>query len=562
MLDEAPSAENLAPATGAPTSASFVESSGEPDGAAAVPSACADASGAELDETQASEPGTPAAGVDKSDEPAQADGAPASGAASFPALLEQLGSADEEVQLRAAEAMERLCGGERDAPADAAACNALLENDIVSALLRLVKLQPAAAAASERRLDVTRAALRAFAALSDVFPPTRDAVLEANGVPILLAVLKHAIDADVLDGASRVLWYCSHSMRVVNFCARQGLHVAFLNVLRRPGLRASTLAACTVAVQNLAVPESNRDAIRAAGGIPLLVGLLREAAGAPTVNAAAAALCNLCIHNDANSQAACAKGAVEALEALQQPSCGIRTMVAANVARALEMLDDVRLTLPGAVARCVAQLTERADDEQAVNAALDSLFKLCTGNRTHKKELWEAGDGAALTALLSCPSADIASSAACTIWSACEDSPKNAEAVRAAGGISALLALVTHWTDINDETVMLSMGALMTLSNVDALHAALVQADTLAVVEPVVRTTNDDKTQLLGLLLVACAYSSQSNAIAEALLLSCCCPSAWIAAGGGGGVWQPPQPPAALRPPRRLLALPAAAAQQ
>ena len=100
-----------------------------------------------------------------------------------------------ELQRAAVKAVHALCAGDRDEPADAEACAALLVHGAPCALLRLISAPnenvaaEASDAAEEEESCTAVAALKALAALTDVYEPARVSVVDANGVRSLAAAL-------------------------------------------------------------------------------------------------------------------------------------------------------------------------------------------------------------------------------------------------------------------------------------------------------------------------------------------------------------------------------------
>lgn len=434
-------------------------------------------------------------------------------------LLRRLASGDAAEQLAAAEGVAALCTGKRDEPDDSAACAALLDQDAVPALLRLVD-------ASAPAQDARCAALHALAALTDVHEPARSVVVDADGLPVLAAALTHADDGRVALGAARVLWYTSRVVSLKVKIRTSGALDALLGVVRRAAERSvgsissanDAVVAALCAVHNCCISpcEANMPAVCDAGVIPCLVALLREDTSVDCIKKAASLLQLLAASSDeACISAVTEAGAADALQALLPPS-PVWALVIEKVLPALRAIDKERL--PSCVPQLVEQLAAPDAAAQLKKAVLGTLRGL-SNNRIGKAVARKAGAIPAIVALMAFDAEqDVQRDCCSSIWSIAEDCAKNAEEVRACGGIKSLLRVVVRTSELNSDVMKAAVGALMTLANNDALHAALVAEDVLRLVTPVIRGTARDETRLEGLLLIACVYSGRSDPDADALL--------------------------------------------
>ena len=192
------------------------------------------------------------------------------------------------------------------------------------------------------------------------------------------------------------------------------------------------------------------------------------------------------------------RAALEALAALVRVSTPAELALAASGAALAALADAVRTAAPHHV-------------------MVIGLFFTMAFTQRGKAALRKVGVIPALVARL--PSADTAKDCCSALWALAEDCPKNAEQVRACGGITELLAVLARNNNpvrLNSETMNCAVGGMMSLANHDALHAAFLAHDVLRLVAPVIRSTVNASTRLLGLLFIACVYSGRPDA--DALL--------------------------------------------
>jgi hypothetical protein len=356
--------------------------------------------------------------------------------------------------------------------------------------------------------------------------------------------------------------------------------VAALAALLTPASEVTPHA--VLALQLLASHADCRDALHACGGVPRLVALLREEQSAATVRAAAAALVAACASGSdgvAHAVAVREAGAVPALLSLL--ACGIAAQVGAAAASALRTLacsDDgagrdavcaggagahalvALVREPDACRDAVAALrslcgSDEGEDDTACVArravvldaggaaalvhlvrddsdadaatvahAARALHGLCRLGESGQDAVMRAGGVSALVMRLARADASNEDAAAAALWALAQDCAHSAEEVRNCGGIGALLDAVKRHSDTSrgaaapPPVVRTAVCALLALATHEFLHAALVQAHVLGIVEPVARAAAewDDGTLLACLLLVACAYSSHSGPVATA----------------------------------------------
>jgi hypothetical protein len=223
----------------------------------------------------------------------------------------------------------------------------------VPALLCLADAREAAPGATDA---VRCAALAALAALMCAFPPARDALLHADGLPLLAAALqlaedgasmrhaaaalRHAAPQDrdradalrvsgALDALCSVVWQCAAasspaeqavteaSAALSDACAgcaanaaavRESEVIPCLVALLAPGRPPASAAAAARLLAALAQHggETERAEVRAAGGVPALQALLQRTSGDDAA------------HADVRADA------LAALQALQTPTAGDR----------------------------------------------------------------------------------------------------------------------------------------------------------------------------------------------------------------------------------------------
>jgi hypothetical protein len=387
-------------------------------------------------EEAVSRPASPASrssgsGRDSEDSSASEAAPPVSAAALLDAeaeaasLVAALRSAHARAQLAAARRVGELVAGERDKPANAAACDALLAAGAVPALRC-----PAATAAADDDADAreaARTALRALGVFTDTHPPARYGVAsdESGWLPTLCALmLAEPPDEVAVDLALHVAWhtsrggpefvasrrgafdrYASEVGRMCGVLCAAGVPAALVACMRRvahtpcaPGpvealpegaaervVLASTWCAQNICLSSLppsqAETESagrvngNAVAVYDAGAVPALTALLaRRPAGAlPEQAVNALAFCvELSAERDADATLAAARACVALLS--------------------LELYG-------GAAALAAAGKDVQGRAEGVVGAACDALACICFSGEPGCAAVCQAGGIPALLAL-------------------------------------------------------------------------------------------------------------------------------------------------------------------
>lgn len=108
------------------------------------------------------------------------------------------------------------------------------------------------------------------------------------------------------------------------------------------------------------------------------------------------------------------------------------------------------------------------------------------------------------------------------LWNICEDKPAVAAMVRDCGGVAAVAAVLREIAedpkDTQGSACSMATGLLMTLSNNDALAAAIADEKLLEPLAFIVHETNMEDARLSALLAVSCVYSGRADKDADALL--------------------------------------------
>ena len=241
--------------------------------------------------------------------------------------------------------------------------------------------------------DVTKYAAGAIANLTFDSDENCAAVLAANGVAPLAALLRAALEPGG-SGATDATSFAIDALRNLSRCN-----------------------------------DAARDAAREAGALPLLVALLGPPGAAPTplTRAAAGALRNLAANNDTNRAAIRAAGGIEPLVALLKtdPSAEVTAHAAAalrNLARGNAQNRDA-MREAGAIAPLVALLGAGPKNE-ATSHACAALANLTFDNALNQDAVRDAGGVRPLMALLG-TSSDLTTYATGALANgACVDMPR------------------------------------------------------------------------------------------------------------------------------------------
>jgi hypothetical protein len=339
-------------------------------------------------------------------------------------LVATLRGADARAQLAAARRVGELVAGERDKPANAAACDALLAAGAVPAL-RCPAV--AAVAADEDAREAARGALRALAAFTNTHPPARFAVAadDSGWLPALCAVM-HAEPPDevAVDLALHVAWYTSRGGPQLT-SSRRGAFDRYASeigcicaVLCAGGVPAALVACLRRVVHEPCAPGANDK--------------LPEGAAERVVYAATWCARNICLSSlpasqaddesatnvNGNATALYDSGAVPVLTALlaRRPACAlaeqtinalgycvelnaerdsVSTLEAARACVALLSLE----LYGGAAAMAAAAGTDAGRAEAVVGAACNALYCICYSGEPGCAAVREAGGISALLAL-------------------------------------------------------------------------------------------------------------------------------------------------------------------
>lgn len=350
------------------------------------------------------------------------------------------------------------------------------------------------------------------------------AICNGGVLPCTVALLQPAMPAEVLNPVARLLRFaCFFGNDATIAAVRDAGAAAALRALLPPAPGwAAVLEQVMPALMAL-------DPGSAVAGVTLLLELL-ESDDADALRAACRAVLSLSAPAGKDAPigtpldpAACAAlaehGIVPALlrMSVDEHAPDVRRAALAALRAVVRVSTSAQVTLAASGA-ALAALADAVRTAAPHHLEVLRLFQTMAFTQRGKAALRKVGAIPAVVARLQ--SADVAAEACCSaLWSLAEDCPKNAEQVRACGGITELLAVVARNTTpdgVNSETMRSTLGALMTLANHDALHADFLAHDVLRRVAPVIRSTVHASTRLQGLLFIACVYSGRSDA--DALL--------------------------------------------
>ena len=302
---------------------------------------------------------------------------------------------------------------------------------------------------------------------------------EHGGLEMLVALLYAGPDTLAAAKAADILTSITELDGYEDELRRLGCVPPLISLLKG---RTGAAASAVCALGNLACGnDSNKEAIREAGGIPLLVTLLTEGAESETVGNAANALRNLTCGSDSNREAIREAGGIPALVALLRQE----TSLATNAVGALGNLAHLNanreaIRQADGIPMLRALLSGGADLEATITAT-DVLGSIAYNNHTNREAIREAGCIPPLVALLrEGAGSEAATNAAAVLDSIASDNSTNREAIREAGAILPLVALMGAGP--KSEAGRNAADALKTIAqnnfdNQKAMLTALAQAD-------------------------------------------------------------------------------------
>lgn len=339
--------------------------------------------------------------------------------ADIPALVRQLRGGSRVTQLRAAKAVFALAeaGGE-------AAAEAVVAAGGVPPLLALL---------GGGNVAAQQAAARTLFEMAETSTSTRTAILEADGAQALVRLLgsSRAVQPQVLSKCAAVLMAlsCSGGPEPCRLILAAGGAPVLVGLLSHASEVAQLGAAAVVSA--LAGP-GNEDAVPAllaAGAVQPLVGSMVRAQSPWLVDQAAGALANL-VRQDAHGQAAVQAAEAGALPFLlrlldgsngSQPYCAFAAYALCNTAVALAALQQqgqqtfaavaAECAAAGAVAAATRLLSQQRDfDMQRAGAAV--IWLLASSNEASAAELVAAGVVPQLLKLTTLEDGDLAGTSA------------------------------------------------------------------------------------------------------------------------------------------------------
>ena len=302
---------------------------------------------------------------------------------------------------------------------------------------------------------------------------------ERGGLEMLVALLYAGPDSLAAAKAAGVITWITELDGYEDELRRLGSVPPLVSLLTG---RSEAAASAVCALANLACGnESNKEAIREAGGIPLLVTLLTEGAESETVGSAASALRNLTCGSDSNRKAIREAGGIPALVALLREETAVATSAVGALGN-LAHLDSNREAIrqAGGIPMLRALLSGGVDLEATLTAT-DVLRSIAFNNNTNREAIREAGCIPPLVALLrKGAGSEAATNAAAVLDSIATDNSTNREAIREAGAILPLVALLG--AGAKSQAGRNAVDALKTIAqdnfdNQKAMLTALAQAD-------------------------------------------------------------------------------------